>query len=429
MATSSQITFLLGLNAQTPGLLGPGVDPSIIPPMRASDLIERGKERIAAQPMTGKRPGSREDILIRVLRANNGNVAAALREVRPVLEHAHRDWQTTGRTCAWLGSNNVGGSRQVIPKMGNVSIDQSQWGRMRRDLTRLRYQAMNGQDEKAPEERIPTPPPPPTPPKPDTLREKFGEFRRTVERLRPWIEEREFDKLTSMRVLQDALKILGTNPDYPIAALLDSMTADWPDDSRRQAGIEKFDFMSYGDAPEGVHRASMAVVACVKANVPVLSYGDAGTGKSHGAELAANILELPFYEVNLAGSMPSAVKGRDRLKDFVVSDFTKAYKFGGVCNLDEMDAAPPIVLTAINNAIARDVFFNDAMDERIPRHPKFRVTGTANTLGNGADKDYTSRSKLDKATKDRFRMGRIRVGLDTRLENHILESMLQKFEG
>jgi MoxR-like ATPase len=87
--------------------------------------------------------------------------------------------------------------------------------------------------------------------------------------------------------------------------------------------------------------------------------------------------------------------------------------------LEELDTAHPLVLTTINNAIAGDHFANDATGELIPRHPDFRIVATANTLGTGATREYNGRSKLDGATLDRFRVGRVFVGLDPKLERAV----------
>jgi cobaltochelatase CobS len=171
------------------------------------------------------------------------------------------------------------------------------------------------------------------------------------------------------------------------------------------------------------HAVSEYVAALVAANVPVWLHGPAGTGKSSAAKYAADRADLKYWEVNLAGAMASAIKGKDRLKEFVPSEFAQAYEFGGVICLEEFDAAHPTVATAINNAIAGDHFANDADGRTIARHPDFRIVATANTLGTGATKEFNGRMKLDGATLDRFRMGRVYVGLDPALEGAIFASL------
>jgi hypothetical protein len=178
-------------------------------------------------------------------------------------------------------------------------------------------------------------------------------------------------------------------------------------------------------APRFHHAVSEYVAALVQAGIPVWLHGPAGTGKSSAAKYAADKAGLDYYEVNLAGSMASAIKGKDRLKEFVESEFARAYEHGGVCCLEEFDAAHPTVATAVNNAIAGDCFHNDADGRSIPRHPDFRLIATANTLGTGATKEFNGRMKLDGATLDRFRMGRVFVGLDTELEFNILGSIMR----
>ena len=45
---------------------------------------------------------------------------------------------------------------------------------------------------------------------------------------------------------------------------------------------------------------------------------------------------------------------------------------------------------------------------------------TSNTFGMGSDTKYTGREKLDLATIDRFRMGRVLVSLDENLAKSLM---------
>jgi hypothetical protein len=273
-------------------------------------------------------------------------------------------------------------------------------------------------------EPAPTTEPVPVAPKaPRGVSEAHERFYREVQRLREFTTARDgFDVLKSMRVMIDGAKAI--NAGVPVEGLLASIGATWSPDSRSQARIPDFDFAAFKPRPSKfAHAASAYVALLVKSDIPVWLHGPAGTGKSSAAKHAAEAAGLPYYEVNLAGAMASAVKGKDRLKSFVESEFALAYERGGVCCLEEFDAAHPTVATAVNNAIAGDVFHNDADGRAIKRHPNFRLVATANTLGTGATKEFNSRMKLDGATLDRFRMGRVYVGLDAQLERSIFESI------
>jgi hypothetical protein len=59
-----------------------------------------------------------------------------------------------------------------------------------------------------------------------------------------------------------------------------------------------------------------------------------------------------YFEVNCAGAMVSAVKGRDKLNSTVVSDFMLAYEHGGTINLEEFDSSHPSLGTFLGTALA-----------------------------------------------------------------------------
>jgi hypothetical protein len=67
-----------------------------------------------------------------------------------------------------------------------------------------------------------------------------------------------------------------------------------------------------------------------------------------------------------------------------------------------MDASVPETLIILNAAIANRYF--DFPIGKIEAHPDFRVIAAGNTLGTGADNNYTGRYCLDRASLDRFAM-------------------------
>ena len=252
---------------------------------------------------------------------------------------------------------------------------------------------------------------------------ELARFLAECQRLREFVQERDnFDPFDSHRIELPGIDAIAHGA--PVDALLDSLTASWGDETRQQAGISAYDFKDHGDAIEGSHAASPYVLALIAANVPVWLYGAAGTGKSTAARYAAEALGLDYYEVNLAGSLPSAVKGKDRLKEFVEAEFCKAYEHGGIMCLEEFDAAPAATAVAINNAIANGHFHNDANGTVIKRHENFRIVATANTLGLGATKEF-QRNKIDGATLDRFKIGRVRIDRDPALSEYLIAQRIK----
>jgi hypothetical protein len=289
-----------------------------------------------------------------------------------------------------------------------------------------------GSEDPAP---MPEPEPEPEPMPVPTVSADAERFYSEVQRLRGFVRARDLESLDSMRVVIDGAKALKAG--VPVEGLIGSLQASWQADTRAQAdryilrsedalkAADGFDYASHAPRPSRFsHAVSGYVAKLVAADIPVWLHGPAGTGKSSAAKHAAEVAGLDYYEVNLAGAMASAIKGKDRLKEFVESEFARAYEHGGVCVLEEFDAAHPTVATAVNNAIAGSEFHNDADGRSIKRHPDFRLVATANTLGTGATKEFNSRMKLDGATLDRFRMGRVYVGLDLELERAIFDSIV-----
>jgi MoxR-like ATPase len=102
--------------------------------------------------------------------------------------------------------------------------------------------------------------------------------------------------------------------------------------------------------------------------------------------------------------------------------FVRAYEQGGVAILDELDAADPNAILAINAALTNGHLPLPARHENpvAKRHPDFAVVACANTWGSGADRQYVGRNQLDEAFLDRFRAGMVHVDYNRELEGKIL---------
>jgi len=86
--------------------------------------------------------------------------------------------------------------------------------------------------------------------------------------------------------------------------------------------------------------------------------------------------------------------------EYVTSEFRKAFEFGGLFLMDEIDAGNSNVLIVINSALSNG--FCAFPDGMVRAHPDFRFVAAANTYGKGADRNYVGRNQLDAATLDRF---------------------------
>jgi hypothetical protein len=235
----------------------------------------------------------------------------------------------------------------------------------------------------------------------------------------------------SMRPAQAAAKLIPAG--IPAAALLHAMTLHWkPEIRRNDAGVPDFDFAalsremmeSRGIDPNGRHEMFGYVVTLAEERQPIMLVGPAGTGKSRLILQVSEYLEIPYGETPMT---PGATRG-DLLgrmtanpnEPFVLSKFAEIYNGGGVFNFEEIDAADPGMLLVLNNALAGSALFNSANGQSYSRHPNFVAAATANTFGIGANKDYTGRERLDAATIDRWRMGRVFLPLDETIEEGIL---------
>lgn len=150
------------------------------------------------------------------------------------------------------------------------------------------------------------------------------------------------------------------------------------------------------------HREFETLLAIMGAGQPVLMVGPAGTGKTKAAEDAADALDLSFHSISVGSqtSKSDLVGYMDGGGTYRTTQFRQAYEFGGVFLLDEADAGNSNVLILLNAALSNGYMaFPDGM---VHRHADFRMVATANTFGNGANRQYVGRNQLDAATLDRF---------------------------
>lgn len=232
----------------------------------------------------------------------------------------------------------------------------------------------------------------------------------------------------SMRPAQAAAKLIPAG--VPADALLDSMTMHWPEDARRDAGISKFDFRALSaevmedrgiSKSDGFHELFGYVLLLAESRQPIMLIGPFGTGKSFIARQLSEYLQLNYGETPMSpGATRGDLLGRHTIAGFIASEFAEIYGSGGVFNFEEIDASDPSMLVVLNNALASDRLYNSANGEMYEKHGDFVPVSTANTYGLGANREFTARERLDAATIDRWRMGRVYVDLDESIEEIIL---------
>jgi len=172
---------------------------------------------------------------------------------------------------------------------------------------------------------------------------------------------------------------------------------------RKEVGTQHFQFET--------------LLMTIAARVNALMVGPAGSGKTSAAHAAAVALNIPFYSISV-GMQTTKTEFfgyTDATGKYVRTLFREAFEKGGVFLIDEMDAGNANVITSINQALANGYCaFPDGM---ISKHNDFVIISSANTYGNGTNREYVGRNQLDAATLDRFAV--IEWNYDTDLEGSL----------
>ena len=134
----------------------------------------------------------------------------------------------------------------------------------------------------------------------------------------------------------------------------------------------------------------------------LLFYGPPGSGKSTLAQLLAQLLHLPYYAVNLSLNVeedvmlgkyvPGEEPGRFRFDE---PPFVRAFRYGGLVELMELNFARPGVLGAAHSALETPFRLTLANGETVQRHPLCIVVATMNLAMVGTQ-------RLNEALKSRF---------------------------
>lgn len=170
---------------------------------------------------------------------------------------------------------------------------------------------------------------------------------------------------------------------------------------------------------EGItHEKFDQVLNMVYNDIPVYLSGPAGTGKNVICKQIAEGLGLDFYFSNAITQEYKLTGFVDANGNYQPTQFFEAFTNGGIFLLDEMDASIPEVLVILNAAIANR-YFDFPKHGKVEAHKDFRVIAAGNTLGTGANSDYTGRYCLDRASLDRFAL--INIDYSPRIEDAVTE--------
>jgi len=157
-------------------------------------------------------------------------------------------------------------------------------------------------------------------------------------------------------------------------------------------------------APENqvMHEKFQEALLFAVAKIPLYLVGPAGSGKNHLVKQLAETLGLEMYFTNTVTQEHKLTGFTDAMGTYHESQFYKAFKYGGLFMLDEIDASIPETLVVLNSAIANGYFDFPAPIGKVEAHENFRVVAAGNTFGYGADAQYVGRNQLDAASLDRF---------------------------
>lgn len=160
------------------------------------------------------------------------------------------------------------------------------------------------------------------------------------------------------------------------------------------------------DGKEARHEEYETIKTCIENYLPVYLAGPAGSGKNFTLEQISKDLDIEFYFTNSVQQEYQLTGFVDAGGEYHDTQFYRACKKASegtetMFFLDEMDASIPEVLVKLNMAIAQG-YFEFPNGEVLKFGDCIHWVAAGNTVGSGADDNYTGRMVLDQASLDRF---------------------------
>lgn len=161
-------------------------------------------------------------------------------------------------------------------------------------------------------------------------------------------------------------------------------------------------------------------------------YGETGTGKTELLLYIADRLNEPVYLLKIHPAlMPEDLEGSKELKASSAGVITKdrlglaakAYAYGGLVILDEVDKANAAVGCALHGMVEGKPWPVEQFGIVLQKHPLCRIAGTANTSGEGGHERYHTSNRMDQALRSRFGW----LKCDFPSESQELEILSKKF--
>ena len=152
----------------------------------------------------------------------------------------------------------------------------------------------------------------------------------------------------------------------------------------------------------GTHHPKFSdIIAITDCGEAVYGYGPSGTGKTHIAQQMAEHYGLPFTSNGCIYQPYELIGYMDANGNYHETAFVHAVRHGGMHLFDEFDRSCPQAPVICNSLLANG-FIDLPNGERVTMHRDFHLFACGNTIGTGADADYTAAQPLEVSTLDRF---------------------------
>lgn len=174
-------------------------------------------------------------------------------------------------------------------------------------------------------------------------------------------------------------------------------------------------------------RFNDVITAVIENSNPYL-IGPSGCGKTFLVEQIASLLGVEFIDIGYINEEYDIIGFQTASGGYNYPAFYRAYKYGGIVFCDEFDNSNSRAAVKLNSFMSggRNASYCFPNGERVMRHPNFRIIAAGNTAGSGADRNYSTREKIEESVQQRFTA--MYVSYDNRLEKQVLSAYPQWFD-
>jgi hypothetical protein len=149
------------------------------------------------------------------------------------------------------------------------------------------------------------------------------------------------------------------------------------------------------------HHKFPLMIKVLEVGIPVALVGEASSGKTTAAAMAAKALGLGYRHKSFCNTTQAheLLGYQTAGGTYVGTPFREAYEDGHLFCADEFDNGNSNANAVINSALANDVC--SFPDRIVTAGKRFVFVACMNTYGGGGDRMYVARNQLDAATLDR----------------------------